>query len=255
MPRQRREPLRGVIDGKLDMTSKTCSRCHVTKPRTDYNKRAASRDGYQPVCRDCEKKIKAVRYAQNREAVLAKQHVTRMANPEANRARVAQWRINNPERYEARMRRYNSRPEVPQQARLRSAEWYEKNRDRALETNTLYRDTNRERLRADARERYENDPLRRRAIKIAGALRRARKLAVPYEVVDPLYVFDRDGWCCGICTESVDQLLEYPDPWSASLDHVVPLARGGHHTYDNVQCAHLQCNQKKRDSLPESMLY
>lgn len=33
---------------------KTCSRCHATKPLSDFSKRAASPDGYAPLCRDCK---------------------------------------------------------------------------------------------------------------------------------------------------------------------------------------------------------
>jgi 5-methylcytosine-specific restriction endonuclease McrA len=32
-----------------------------------------------------------------------------------------------------------------------------------------------------------------------------------------------------------------------SLDHITPLAAGGPHVYENVQCAHLQCNPIKND--------
>jgi 5-methylcytosine-specific restriction endonuclease McrA len=43
----------------------------------------------------------------------------------------------------------------------------------------------------------------------------------------------------------VDKRLAWPDPKSASLDHVRPISRGGSHTYFNVQLAHLTCNLKK----------
>ncbi len=43
----------------------------------------------------------------------------------------------------------------------------------------------------------------------------------------------------------IDRLLKYPDPDSLSLDHVMPLARGGEHAIDNVQAAHLRCNVRK----------
>ena len=58
-------------------------------------------------------------------------------------------------------------------------------------------------------------------------------------------VFERDGWICGICAEPVDRTLAHPNPRSASLDHLVPLSRGGAHTYDNVRATHLTCNLKK----------
>ena len=35
----------------------------------------------------------------------------------------------------------------------------------------------------------------------------------------------------------------------ASLDHKIPLARGGHHTRDNVQLTHLRCNLSKGASV------
>lgn len=58
-------------------------------------------------------------------------------------------------------------------------------------------------------------------------------------------VFERDGWVCGLCSEPVDRGVSYPDPLSASLDHVVPLSRGGAHSFENVQLAHLVCNVRK----------
>lgn len=78
---------------------------------------------------------------------------------------------------------------------------------------------------------------------------RARALRFGGEIgrVDRLVVFDRDGWLCGLCACPINRALQWPDPGSVSLDHIVPLARGGGHTYLNVQAAHLLCNIRKRD--------
>lgn len=80
--------------------------------------------------------------------------------------------------------------------------------------------------------------------------RRARIKAGRYEPVKASHVYERDEWTCGICQQPVDRTLTYPDPGSPSLDHVIPLARGGTHTYDNVQIAHLACNHLKSDAMP-----
>lgn len=77
------------------------------------------------------------------------------------------------------------------------------------------------------------------------ARRRARKAAVEYEHVNRAVVLDRDGWRCGICGGVIEAALTYPHPESASLDHIVPLASGGAHTYRNTQAAHLVCNLRK----------
>lgn len=50
-------------------------------------------------------------------------------------------------------------------------------------------------------------------------------------------VYESDPMC-GICQEYVD----YED---FSLDHIIALARGGTHTYENVQTSHLICNIRK----------
>lgn len=75
--------------------------------------------------------------------------------------------------------------------------------------------------------------------------RRVRMADGPAERFSPVEVFDRDGWRCGLCGETIDSQLRWPDPWSASLDHVLPLAAGGQHTRHNTQAAHLQCNIRK----------
>jgi 5-methylcytosine-specific restriction endonuclease McrA len=77
--------------------------------------------------------------------------------------------------------------------------------------------------------------------------RRAQIYTTTVETIRPGEVFARDGWLCRICGQSVDAALAYPDPMSASLDHVIPLVGGGTHTLGNVACTHLRCNLQKGD--------
>lgn len=58
-------------------------------------------------------------------------------------------------------------------------------------------------------------------------------------------IFARDGWLCHLCGNPVPPELEHPDPLCASVDHVVPLSRGGDDTAENVACSHLVCNLSK----------
>lgn len=83
--------------------------------------------------------------------------------------------------------------------------------------------------------------------RISKGTRRARLRDCETEKIDPLAVFERDGWRCGICGKKVSRHLKCPHPRSVSLDHIIPLALGGSHTWDNVQCAHRACNGTKRD--------
>lgn len=74
---------------------------------------------------------------------------------------------------------------------------------------------------------------------------RARRAGVAYSYVSRAKVCARDRWMCGLCGCKVDRMLAYPDDMCASLDHIVPMSRGGPHEYDNVQLAHLRCNINK----------
>lgn len=73
------------------------------------------------------------------------------------------------------------------------------------------------------------------------------KPVVPFNVlVSHEYILDRDRWICGICGKKIKRQLKHPSPLSASIDHIIPLARGGSHIPDNLQASHLRCNITKR---------
>ena len=55
----------------------------------------------------------------------------------------------------------------------------------------------------------------------------------------------RDGTDCGICGEPVDMGARYPNPSGPSVDHVLPVARGGSDDPANLQLSHLRCNHVK----------
>ncbi len=76
--------------------------------------------------------------------------------------------------------------------------------------------------------------------------KRARKHGAVYQPVNVLRVMERDGWICQICgkpTPKDRRGKRYSN--SPELDHRIPFALGGSHTYDNVQCACRSCNNIK----------
>lgn len=55
----------------------------------------------------------------------------------------------------------------------------------------------------------------------------------------------RDGDTCYLCNEKVIKSGDTNSPNYPSIEHVVPIAKGGTHTWDNVKLAHRKCNWEK----------
>ena len=82
--------------------------------------------------------------------------------------------------------------------------------------------------------------------RIQRSKRRAKIRDAQVEAVNPTLVFDRDGWKCQLCGCSTPKKYRgtYKDK-APELDHVIPLALGGEHSYDNAQCLCRLCNRTK----------
>lgn len=63
--------------------------------------------------------------------------------------------------------------------------------------------------------------------------------------IDHLTLFNLHNWICNICEEPIDKRLRFPHFMAATVEHVIPLCKGGTHTWDNVRPAHAKCNFDK----------
>ena len=82
---------------------------------------------------------------------------------------------------------------------------------------------------------------------------RTKKYGGIYESgITRIKVVERDNFICQICGKICnpeDNRWGSFGPDYPTLDHIVPLSKGGSHTWDNVQCACGMCNSIKSDSL------
>jgi 5-methylcytosine-specific restriction endonuclease McrA len=76
--------------------------------------------------------------------------------------------------------------------------------------------------------------------------RRAREKRAYVEDVEPIVIWARDSGHCHICKEEVSF-------YKMQLDHVVPISRGGQHSYNNIKASHADCNRWKFVALPEDL--
>lgn len=89
--------------------------------------------------------------------------------------------------------------------------------------------------------------LKRNSGRKGKATRRARIAgSAIVEAINPLAVLSRDKWKCHMCGRQTPRRLRgtYEDN-APELDHIIPLAQGGLHTWDNVACACRKCNSDK----------
>ncbi len=61
-------------------------------------------------------------------------------------------------------------------------------------------------------------------------------------------VFERDRYKCWICLGPCTRKWTVGDPASPTVDHAIPVAKGGKHSYDNCRTAHAICNILKGDA-------
>jgi len=79
-----------------------------------------------------------------------------------------------------------------------------------------------------------------------GQVKRFKKATAP-NIVARLY-YKHDG-LCGICKQPIDLTIKYPDKRSLSIDHILPVSKGGNNFQSNLQPTHLICNVLKSDKI------
>lgn len=139
------------------------------------------------------------------------------------------WYETNAERLRAASRAWNAAH--PELKRKHSMAWYEANRERALEMAKEWRAANPDLVRETSRASTQR--------------RRARKASRPVEDFTLAEIWEREQGICWLCDTPIDPDVRWPHPESKTLEHVIPLARGGSHTRANVALAHLICNLRK----------
>jgi 5-methylcytosine-specific restriction endonuclease McrA len=123
--------------------------------------------------------------------------------------------------------------------RKKKHEYYIKNRATIIASHSIWSRNNRAKCARNQRAYLASNPQARARHAEVEARRRAQKLnGREIEVFSHLEIAQRDNWRCHMCGRKVTQRT-----WS--IDHLIPLSKGGNHTRRNVALAHFKCNASR----------
>ncbi len=226
-----------------EIETKRCKHCHEVKSISEFS--PASGGYFHVECKTCTNAEKKAEYD---------------ANPEKYRERVRTYAHKYPERVQARYQRWH---EAHKEQRIEYYRQHHKShRDKRNAQAKAYRTLHHEQYLNHYRQHHkrhreernalcrvwhannqEHERLYRKAHPHEFARyysdRRARRRNAPIiEKIDRKAVIERDNWTCYLC-------LQICTSQNVTLDHVVPLLRGGTHTVDNLRVACRSCNSSK----------
>jgi hypothetical protein len=216
------------------MNSKVCTKCKVLKSVEEFHKKKSSKDGLTSWCRSCRNESN-IEY--------------RKENTEKGKEYSSKYRKENTEKEQKRHIKY-----------------YKENVEKIRETSIKYRKDHLEKIR-ERNSKYSKEHFGERKeyfskywkehsekLRENAGRRRALKKNTTVEKVDLEQLFENHKWICGICGLKIDKKLKWPNPLSISHDHILPLSKGGDHTYGNIQPAHLRCNLSKNNRISNMQL-
>lgn len=202
-----------------DLLIRVCSGCGVEKPLNSENflPRSDRPGKFHSPCRKCHNE-------RNRQSYYK--------SPESKRAKNKAWQDAHPEK----MAEYAAKYLSSDKAKQYHVEWVAENRESVRAAARRYARANPEKVQARRRKWGREHPLE---IRDYCGQYRARKKSTSDGTVNYKKILEEFGMVCHICNGDI------ADKADLHFDHVIPLSRGGRHTFDNVRPSHAHCNLVK----------
>lgn len=186
-----------------------CKQCKKTKPVEEFYRSKNTKSGYRGKCKSCTNEDNNSWYAENIDT---------------RRETIKAWDKANSDQRNAYFQEYRAREENKARAKEHSDAWYLANRDKALAR--------------QKQARLDNPEYERSRTVAKGQRRRARILQSGGNLPANAVLIIKE--CYG------DQCLRC-DKKEITLDHVVPLIKGGRNALENLQPLCKSCNSWKHD--------
>jgi 5-methylcytosine-specific restriction endonuclease McrA len=199
-------------NGDFLMETKTCTKCHTEKSVSQFY---VARGKYVSACKECKTLQGKQYYIDNKETVKVKRAAYQKAHRAEQYVHTQAWRKRNVEKMREAGRRQ-----------------YANNIEHHTAVKNAWRKANVEKIKA-VHERYRVQHLPKMAEKAHKYRARKRSNGV-YQVSEKelIKLYSSPCIACGT-TERV------------TVDHIIPIVRGGRHSIGNLQPLCLSCNSSK----------
>lgn len=207
--------------------AKMCPACRI-RPR-----KTGARGTLLTYCLDCEREKRREWYKKAMQDDAKKDKLAKSRR---------EWHVNNPEKWRESKKRYLEKH--PGKARQFRRSWHAKNPDKYKLYMRAWRKANPEEWKKLQKRWYEKNYEKVQAL---GAARRAHRLNAKGvdKTISIASLCERDDWRCHICGCKIEKNKRKDASMGPSIDHVIPLSKGGSHTWQNVRIAHRSCNSRK----------
>jgi 5-methylcytosine-specific restriction endonuclease McrA len=199
---------------------KQCNKCGEWKPRADFYRDSAARDGLHGRCKECSVASRKAWAKNNPNKIKRYRKEDYGKHADNYKAKAKEWSETNPE-----------------WKRKTDRQWRENNKERKSISDKIYRLFHRDKdlHNARTREYHANNPEKTRAY---NRRRRAVKLDAGgggISAADERFLKSYTNGTCSYCGKKA----------RLQIDHIVALTKGGRDDFDNAAPACETCNKKK----------
>jgi len=196
---------------------KTCGKCKASKALAEFYKNKTKKDGLQTKCKACSSTSSKAWAKANPEKAATNKAAWNKANPEKIVAYSAAWYAANKDHHNANGATW--RKANPEKIVAYSAAWYAANKDLSNANGAAWAKANPE--KNAAKEHRRRARMASNGVNLVTATETATIIAKP----------------CMACAA----------PAPSTVEHLIPISRGGAHTIGNLAPLCQPCNSSKND--------
>ena len=207
-----------------DTSTKVCSRCKKEKSFISYSKRKHGKFGLHAVCNPCRtEQCRLFRKADPERRKRISRSYRNRHREEREQYRRA-WRKANKDQHLEATR--NHRRKNPQKYAAATKRWIQKNPARYAESQRNWRRANQDKVSVHRQRRRS----------------RLRQASGSHTAQDISEIRILQRHCCAICRRPLNG--------AGTVDHIIPLVKGGSNDRRNLQITHHSCNARKNAKDP-----